>query len=133
MKKLNPSGFTLIEVIVAIVLSAIAMAAVLPMLDRVFQLSHEPRTTLQDGLDLQSAMDELVVWDAAHSNAPALLQEHVGDVGGSFQGMDVVNNGFVAFPGTGGAESSATDSLLLKVTLRNPLGETATRLFGPPP
>ena len=89
--------------------------------------------TIQDGLDLQSALDELVVWDAAHSNVPALLQEHVGDVGGSFQGMDVVNNGYVAFPNTGGAESATADRYLLKVTLRNPLGETATRLFGPPP
>ena len=133
MTRRVPSGFTLIEVIVAIVLSAIAMAAILPMLDRVFLLSHEPRTTLQDGLDLQSAMDELVVWDAAHSNAPALLQEHVGDVGGSFQGMAVVNNGYVAFADAGGAENATADRYLLKVTLRNPLGETATRLFGPPP
>ena len=133
MNRRVPSGFTLIEVIVAIVLSAIAMAAILPMLDRVFQLSHEPRTTLQDGLDLQSAMDGLVVWDAAHSNAPALLQEHIGAVGGLFQDMVVVNNGFVTFPGTGGNESAAANQLLLKVTLQNSLGETATRLFGPPP
>ena len=133
MTRRVPSGFTLIEVIVAIVLSAIAMAAILPMLDRVFLMSHEPRTTLQDGLDLQTAMDELVVWDAAHSNAPALLQEHAGAVGDSFEGMAVVNNGYVDFPDDGGVESATATPLLLKVTLRNPLGETVTRLFGPPP
>ena len=133
MKNDRPAGFTLIEVIVAIVLSAIAMVAILPMLDRVFQLSHEPRTTLQDGLSLQTAMDELVAWDAAHSNVPALLQGHVPAAGGTFMDMTVVNNGYVTFPAAGGAEIATADPLLLKITLRNPLGETATRLFGTPP
>ncbi len=131
MKKLNPSGFTLIEVIVAIVLSAIAMAAILPMLDRVFQLSHEPRTTLQAGLDLQTAMDELVAWDMAHTNNPVLLYDHVPAAGGTFLGQTVVFNGFTAF--SGGGEVAPTTNNLLKISLRNPLGETVTRLFGPPP
>ena len=68
MNHRRTSGFTLIEVIVAIVLSAIALAAILPMLDKVFLLSHEPRTTLQAGLSLQSAMEDLVVWHEAHTN-----------------------------------------------------------------
>ncbi len=125
------SGFTLIEVIVAIVLSAIALAAILPMLDKVFLLSHEPRTTLQAGLDLQTAMEELVAWDAAHSNAPALVQAHAGAVGGTFMGQTVAFNGFTAFSG-GGEVAPATNNLL-KITLRNPLGETVTRLFAVPP
>lgn len=131
MNRRRTNGFTLIEVIVAIVLSAIALAAILPMLDKVFLLSHEPRTTLQAGLNLQSAIEELVAWDAAHSNTPALVQAHVGSVGGTFMGQTVAFNGFTAF--SGGSEVAPTTNNLLKITLRNPLGETVTRLFAVPP
>jgi len=131
MNRRRTNGFTLIEIIVAIVLSAIALAAILPMLDKVFLLSHEPRTTLQAGLDLQTAMEELVAWDDAHSNAPALVQAHVGSVGGTFMGQTVAFNAFTAF--SGGGEVAPTTNNLLKITLRNPLGETITRLFAVPP
>ncbi|MGD9613219.1 MAG: type II secretion system protein [Kiritimatiellia bacterium] len=128
MKNLRPAGFTLIEVIVAIVLSAIAMAAILPMLDRVFQLSHEPRTTLQDGLSLQAAMDELVVLHEAHGNNLAWLY---GNVGTEFRGQTVQNKYYVAF--TNGVEAASATNNLLKITLQNPQGERATRLFTVPP
>ncbi|HAL91500.1 MAG TPA: hypothetical protein DCM68_00540 [Verrucomicrobia bacterium] len=131
MKILRSSGFTLIEVIVAIILSAIMMAAILPMLDRVFQLSHEPRTTLQQGISLQAAMDGLVVWDAVHSNNPALLQAYVA-ANNPYQGQTVVTNRFVAFTNGGYSTAPATNNLL-HITLRNPLGETVTRLFTVPP
>ena len=132
MKPPAPAGFTLIEIIVAIILSAVAMAAILPMLDRVFLLSHEPRTTLQAGLSLQSAMDELVAWDMAHTNNPGLLQGHIPAQGGTFMGQTVAANRFIAL--TNGLESaSPATNNLLKITLRNPLGETATRLFSVPP
>ncbi len=132
MKPTRPSGFTLIEIIVAILLSAIAMAALLPMLDRVFLLSHEPRTTLQNGLDLQGAMDELVAWDWAHTNRPDLLHAYLPAAGGSFMDQIVVENRFIVL--TNGLESPpAAHTNLLKVTLQNPLGETATRLFSVPP
>ena len=132
MKPKPPDGFTLIEIIVAIILSAVAMAAILPMLDRVFLLSHEPRTTLQAGLSLQAAMDELVAWDMAHTNNPALLHAHIPAQGGMFMGQTVAANRFIAL--TNGLESaSPATNNLLKVTLRNPLGETATRLFSVPP
>ncbi len=132
MSRMRSSGFTLIDVIVAIVLSAISLVAILPMLDKVFLLSHEPRTTLQAGLSLQAAMDELVAWDMAHSNNPTLLYNHVPAPGGTFLGQTVVNLRFIAL--TNGVETiPPVTNNLLKVTLRNPLGETTTRLFGPPP
>ena len=129
------SGFTLIEVIVAIVLSAIALAAILPMLDKVFLLSHEPRTTLQAGLSLQSAMEDLVVWHEAHTNlydVPPPLEQLRTHVGLEFEGQTVVQNAYVAF--TNGLETTVTTNrTLLKIVLRNPLGETAARLFTVPP
>ena len=103
MSRMRSSGFTLIEVIVAIVLSAISLVAILPMLDKVFLLSHEPRTTLQAGLSLQAAMDELVAWDMAHSNNPTLLYNHVPAPGGTFLGQTVVNLRFIAL--TNGVET----------------------------
>ena len=125
MNATRPTGFTLIEVIVAILLSAIAMTAILPMLDRVFQLSHEPRTTLQDGLNLQAALDELVVQHEAHGHDLAWLYEHVGS---EYGGQTVRDKYYVAFTAAG-AETAPTTNNLLKITLRNAQGETVTRLF----
>lgn len=131
MKRRAPSGFTLIEVIVAIVLSAIAMAAILPMLDRVFLLSHEPRTTLQAGLSLQSAMDELVAYHHAHTNDLPELRQHVAE---SFPRGEIsaLQCDYIAFTDEGIEPGPVSTNNLLKITLRNELGETATRLFPVP-
>jgi len=126
MKARRSRGFTLIEVLVAIVLSAIAMAAILPMLDQVFLRSHEPRTQLDEGIALQTAMENLVVW---HTNGLESLRLHIGAEGGSYLGVyPVQDNHYVEF--SGGTEAAAgTATNLLKVTLRNSLGEASTRLF----
>lgn len=139
MKNPRPSGFTLIEVIVAILLSAIAMAAILPMLDRVFQLSHEPRTTLQQGLSLQSAMEQLVLNHEAHSNNLSWLWNNVAaglpagiGVDRSFTHMVEFTNG----PGGIRVEKppyTVAATNLYKITLTNSLGESVARLFTVPP
>ncbi len=127
MNKLRTTGFTLIEVIIAIILSAIAMAAILPMLDRVFQLSHEPQQQLRDGLSLQAAMEDLVTW---HTNGLEALKDHVDSEGVAGR-YAVQYNGYVSFPGN--VESPVVVSNnLLKVTIQNDLGETLTRLFPEP-
>ncbi len=137
MTNSRKAGFTLIEVIVAIILSAIAMAAILPMLDRVFQLSHEPRTTLQDGLSLQAAMDGLVVMHESHACDLAWLRNHVQDNLPPGVGMkqtymvEFVTNGagmWVEKP-----PQYVTITNLLKITLTNSLGERVSRLFTVPP
>ena len=139
MKTRRPAGFTLIEVIVALVLAAIAMAAILPMLDRVFQLSHEPRTTLQDGLDLQAAMDGLVTLHEAHFNDVAWLKNNLAAHLPSGIGVVMSNTHYVEFTIIGDGRGrerlpgSVTATNLLKVTLQNSLGERATRLFTVPP
>ncbi len=133
MKSGRQNGFTLIEVVVTIIISAIAMAAILPFLGQVFLLSHEPRTTLQAELALQSAMESLVGWDASRRNDPALLQSYVSSHGGTYSGQTVVANVFVTF--TNGTESfTPSHPHILKVSLASPLtGERVTRLFGVPP
>ena len=128
----RPAGFTLIEVVAAIVLSAIAMAAILPFLDRVFLMSYEPREQLREGLALQSTMEDLVAWQNANTNGLDALQARVGAENSLYLGLYTVrDNHYVAFPGNAESEVVATNNLL-NVTLQNALGETASRLFAEP-
>lgn len=120
------TGFTLIEVVATLVLTALAFLALLPFLDQVFLRSHEPRVQLQQAMNLQSAMENLV---ATHTNTLANLRTRVGSVGDAVgDGVTVAENEYITF--TGGLEGgSPSSNNLLKVTLRNTLGEEVTRLF----
>ncbi|HMO04897.1 MAG TPA: type II secretion system protein [Kiritimatiellia bacterium] len=120
------AGFTLIEVIATLLLSAIAFAALLPFLDRVFLQSHEPRVQLQQAMNLQSAMENLV---ATHTNTLENLRTRIGAAGTSAgDQVTVTENRYITF--TGGLESGTpTSNNLLKVTLQNALGEQVTRIF----
>jgi prepilin-type N-terminal cleavage/methylation domain-containing protein len=120
------AGFTLIEVVATLLLSALAFAALLPFLDRVFLQSHEPRVQLQQAMNLQTAMENLV---ATHTNSLNALRLRIGSAGDPVGGgVTVAENRYIAF--VGGTESSTPASNnLLKVTLQNPLGEQVTRLF----
>lgn len=139
MKPSRTAGFTLIEVIVAIVLSAIALTAILPMLGRVFQLSHEPRTTLQAGLSLQAAMDGLVTLHEAHTNDLTWLRLHAKDNLPPGVGLVATKTYHVEF--TNGVDRvgrekppyAVSTTNLYKITLTNALGEYAVRLFTVPP
>lgn len=119
----RPAGFTLIEVIVVIVLTAVAMGAILPFLGNVFMASHEPLTQMNEGIALQETMEDLV---AGHTNSLESLRVRVGSEGGAYSNFTVLYNRYVEFPG--GSENPAGTNLL-KVTLQNSLGESITRLF----
>jgi len=128
MKRSFKTGFTLVEVIVAIVISALAMAALLPFLGDVFLLAHEPRVQLRDALSLQSVMEDLV---AFHTNGLDVLRVEIGNEGTRYRGtFRVVDNHYTAFNNT--VEIPPATNNLLKVTLENGLGETVTRLFTEP-
>jgi len=123
-------GFTLIEVIVTIVISAIALAAVVPLLGSVFMRANEPYAQLRDGTELHSAMENLVALQLP-ANALDLESLHtdVGAEGSSpADGLTVVHNRYVSFAGGVESDTSATNTLL-KVTLGNRLGERLSRLF----
>lgn len=122
-------GFTLIEVIVTIIIAAVALAAVIPFLGSVFLRSHEPRLLLHDALDLQTAMENVV---ALHTNGIDQLHQQIGAEGAMIEGrFRVAENRYIAFDGNAETGSPATNNLL-KVTLQNPTGETLTRLFAVP-
>ena len=129
----RPAGFTLIEVVAAIVLSAIAMAAILPFLSSVFLRSYEPRTQMDEGLALQTAMENLVVWHSANAgvagtNSLELLRRYVAT--NLPAGIVARETNYVDF--AGGAETASTNPALLKVALANGFNEAVTRLFARP-
>ncbi len=118
-------GFTLIEVIITLVIAAIALAAVIPFLSDVFLRSHEPRRQLVEAMDLYAAMENVV---AAHTGSLQELKTYVGPEQTLFSDrFRVLENRYVEF--VDGNESSSAQETLLKVTLQNDLGETLTRLF----
>ena len=133
----RPAGFTLIEVVAAIVLSAIAMAAILPFLSNVFLKSHQPRTQLDEGLALQTAMENLVVWHSFNTNPPPginsldQLRQYIATNLPPYISAQETN--YVTFVGQ--AETVVTNKDLLKVTLfieRDDVKEWVTRLFARP-
>jgi prepilin-type N-terminal cleavage/methylation domain-containing protein len=129
MKPNDHCGFTLVEVLVVIVLLTISLAAILPFLDQVYLMSYEPGAQLRENYALRSAMEELVV---RHTNGLDSLKQHVGEEGTSYQGhFIVVDNCYITFTANHEAGSVSSNNLL-KITLENRLGETATRLFTVP-
>jgi prepilin-type N-terminal cleavage/methylation domain-containing protein len=129
MKMEKTSGFTMIELIATIVLSAIAMAALLPLLSQTFLRSFEPRQQLRDGLVLHTAMEELV---ARNTNDLEQLRQFVGVEGSTYRGLFTVQaNRYITFVANAESVNTVSNNLL-KITLRTPLGESLTRLFTEP-
>ncbi|MFU8780665.1 MAG: type II secretion system protein [Kiritimatiellia bacterium] len=124
-------GFTLIEVIVTILIMAIALAAIVPLLSQAFLLSHEQPGQLAEAMALHSAMEDLVAFQSG--NTLEAFRAIVGPEGSVRNGrFTVVHNRYVGF--VGGAETgSPTHNVLLKVTLQNALGERLNRLFAEAP
>ncbi len=119
----------MIEVIITIVIGALALAAILPYLGAVFMRSNEPRVQLVHAVDLQAAMEDLV---SIHTNELSVLHQHVGNVGEHYQGrFMILENHYVSFPGSTEV-TEGVQTNLLKITLQNELGETITRLFSVP-
>ncbi len=125
-------GFTLIEVIVAILLTALALGAVVPLLGRVFLRGHEGAGLLRDALDLHTAMENLAARQATDSVLQ--IQASVGAEGSLYQGrFPVVHNRFVTFTGTSEGGTPVTNNLL-RVTLGNAgTSEQLTRHFAETP
>lgn len=128
---MRKKGFTLLEVVVTIVLSALAMAAVVPLLSQVFMRSHEPRIQLREAFDLHAAMENLVA--LKETNTLTQLHTLAGGEGSLYGGrFTVVHNRFVTFTGYTEGGTPTTNNLL-KITLRNALGEQTSRLFAEEP
>jgi prepilin-type N-terminal cleavage/methylation domain-containing protein len=130
-RNLSSKGFSLIEVIVALVLISIAAASLATYISGSANQVNRPRETLRDILSLQSVMENIVSSHNALMDVDALSLE-IGSEGNSenndFGGYYVLHNRFVEFDGDN-EEVSAVTNDLLKVSIQNDLGESLTRLF----
>ncbi|HMP73827.1 MAG TPA: type II secretion system protein [Kiritimatiellia bacterium] len=126
MTSSSKQGFTLLEVIATIVISTIALVALLPLLDTVFARSSAPRTSLTAAFDLHASMEQIV---STNTNTLEALRLNIGPENSFFNGQHlVVHNRYIEFIGQVEALNPANPRLL-KVTLQNQLGERLTRLF----
>ena len=125
------SGFTLVEVIVALMLVSVLAAMMMTFISQSLNQVNRPRETLDAVLSLQSVMESVV---ARHellgdlSDLSAEVGSESSSASNNFGVYQVQHNRFVTFDG-GKAEISSTNNSLLKISIRNDLGETVTRLF----
>ena len=130
-RNLSSKGFSLIEVIVALVLISIAAATLATYISRSANQVNRPRETLRDILSLQSVMENVVSRHNVLMDVDALSAE-IGSEGNSannnFGVYNVMHNRFVDFDGAN-EEMSAVTNDLLKISIQNDLGESLTRLF----
>jgi prepilin-type N-terminal cleavage/methylation domain-containing protein len=130
-RNLSSKGFSLIEVIVALVLISIAAASLVTYISHSANQVNRPRETLRDILSLQAVMENVVARHNALMDVDSLSAE-IGSEGNSvdnnFGVYYVRHNRFVEFDGAN-EEMSAVTNELLKVSIQNDLGESLTRLF----
>ncbi len=120
-------GFTLIEVVITIVISALALAAIVPLLGRLFTSSHEPPAQLREAVELHAAMENLSALQPTLTLSQ--FSNTIGPEGDLYANrFTIIHNRYVTFTGNTEGGTPATNSLL-KVTLRNALGEDLSRLF----
>jgi type II secretory pathway pseudopilin PulG len=135
-RQLQGAGFSLVEVIFALVLIAVAGAMLVTLVSRSSTQVNRPRETLSEALSLQSVMENIVARDAVLGDLSVLSAE-IGSEGSaannSFGVYDVLHNRFVEFDGANQEVVAVTTTNLLKVSIRDNLGETITRLFSEEP
>ncbi len=125
------SGFTLVEIIVALVLIAIAASILAMLISRSTTQANVPRQVLREAFALQAVMENVVARHEALDDLSALRDE-IGDEGSAvdndFGVYTVLDNHNVAFDADDKEEAVATNGLL-KVSIQNQVGETISRLF----
>ncbi len=125
------AGFTLVEIIVALVLVGIAGAVLATLISRTAYQMNRPREVLREAFALQAVMENIV---ARHDELDDLgqLSAQIGDEGSlvdnAFGPYLVVDNHLVDFDAQDEEVASATNALL-KVSIQNQVGETLSRLF----
>ncbi|MDH5298570.1 MAG: type II secretion system GspH family protein [Desulfobulbaceae bacterium] len=124
------SGFTLIEIIVALMILSIVGVFVMQLFGSSFVASTTPLTQLQNSFDLQGAMEEMT--DDYNSGTPlADLQTRVNsEAYGNGASYTVSENRFVTVSGSTFVEAASdAPKDLLRVTIQAANGETLTTLF----
>jgi prepilin-type N-terminal cleavage/methylation domain-containing protein len=124
-------GFTLLEIIMALVLVALGGSILITLVSRSTSGVHRPRELLTDSFSIRATMENIVSRAAVLDDVDQLSGE-VGaegsDMANTFGTYTVEHNRFVAYDADGD-ETAAGTNTLLKVSIFNARGETLTRLF----
>jgi prepilin-type N-terminal cleavage/methylation domain-containing protein len=132
------SGFTLIEIIAVIIITAVLGALLFQYFGQSFIKSSAPIERLQKALQLQQVVENITEDYERSAKTSAFLdgtlKNSIGTEGtdqdNAYGKYHVVHNRFIKF--TAGSEVAATGADpndVLKVRLRNELDETITTLF----
>jgi prepilin-type N-terminal cleavage/methylation domain-containing protein len=145
MIKKYDEGFTLIEIIVAIVVLAIAAAMMVPFFGKALTQSPAPIANLQQSTSLQAVMENIIS-DSDSFLFPPVTGRKSGPTNctdlGTLQGRintnnprygtyTVIQNGFINNTTLVGPPSNTCDLThnILQVTVSDTTGETLTSLF----
>lgn len=138
------SGFTLVEVITALIVAAIFGTIIFQYLDASLIGSVKPLEDLGKSHAVEGSMENLIQYfeDGKSWSTPLSMTSFRSTIGNVNDNMDnqfgkytVVENGYIRFNASlqeiADAPGTAPDDIL-KVTLKNDLGQTATMLFVKP-
>ena len=130
------SGFTLIEVIAGLALSAALIALMLPLVGSSLEGGRKAISDLPETQSLRSEMDAL--WQTYRTTYPNDLEglrNHIGKASASAdasKAATVLDNTWVDFDDTGAEITPEADAKnALRVTLGNAAGERLTAYFFP--
>jgi prepilin-type N-terminal cleavage/methylation domain-containing protein len=130
----NRLGFTLVEVIVVLLIAAVLGTVMVTYMGRSFQLSGVPVTRLDSSGQFRTVMENITADFANPAIFPApithaklvTLQNRINS--NLYGTYTVVENKFIRFDNAN-AEQNDSNSVILKVTIQNDLGETLTKIF----
>ena len=138
---LQNKGFTLVEVITALIVAAIFGTIIFQYLDAALVGSVKPLEDLGKSHAVEGSMENLIQYfeDGKSWSTPLSMPTFRSTIGNVNDNMDnqfgkytVVENGYIRFNASlqeiADAQGTAPDDIL-KVTLKNDLGQTATMLF----
>jgi prepilin-type N-terminal cleavage/methylation domain-containing protein len=133
----NRRGFTLLEVIVVLVIAAMLGTLMVAYMGRSFTLSGVPVTRLDSAGQLRTVMENITadfgnpaIFPSPITHASLVtLKDRINNNPNNLYGTyTVVENKFIRFNASH-AEQDDINSVTLKVTIQNNLGETMTTIF----
>lgn len=131
MLKNRGNGFTLIEIIITLVITAIFGAAMYSYFGTSITKSAVPLIRLQQSSQLQMVMENIVAdYKKNYTSDLNGLQTKIGS-GNDYGQYTVVKNGFIKFVSNSEQDATGSDpKSLLKVTIKSSnTGETLTVIF----
>lgn len=131
---LNQTGFTLIEIIITLVISGILGAVLYSYFGRTFTSSSNPVVRLKKTFSLQQIVENITAdYLKNYTTNLDTLKTNIGaeatSQNNSYGQYYVVNNRYIKFVSQAEAADDTGTNNLLKVTVKDDLGEILTVVF----